>query len=43
MLAPATRDQLLFDIAKAVDDRGADFEVDYETHLYIARRIDRGN
>ena len=43
MLAPATRDELLGDIAKAIDDWGADFDVDYETHLYIARRIDRGN
>jgi SAM-dependent methyltransferase len=43
MLAPATREALLDDIAKAIDDRGADFDVDYETHLYIARRLDRGN
>ena len=43
MLAPATRDELLGEIAKAVDNWGADFDVDYETHLYIARRVDRGD
>lgn len=43
MLAPATRDALLGELAKAIDDWGADFDVDYETHLYIARRAGRGN
>ena len=43
MLAPATRDALLGEIAKAIDDRARDFDVDYETHLYIARRVGRGN
>jgi hypothetical protein len=38
MLALATRDRLLGEIAKAVDDQGADFDVDYETHLYMAPR-----
>jgi SAM-dependent methyltransferase len=43
MLAPATRDELLGDIAKAVDGQGGAFDIDYETHLYIARRGDSGN
>jgi hypothetical protein len=43
MLAPATRDELLGEIAKAIDARGADVDVDYETHLYMARRANRGN
>ena len=43
MLAPATRDALLGDIAKAIDGQGGEIDVDYETHLYIARRADRDN
>jgi SAM-dependent methyltransferase len=43
MLAPATREELLGEIAKAVDGQGGSFDVDYETHLYIARRVDREN
>ena len=43
MLAPATRDALLDDIAKAIDGQGGEIDVDYETHLYIARRADRDN
>ena len=39
MLAPATREELLGEIAKAVDGQGGSFDVDYETHLYIARRV----
>jgi hypothetical protein len=38
MLAPATREGLLGDIANAIGDREVDFDVDYETHLYLARR-----
>ena len=41
MLAPATREALLDDIAKAIAAQGGKFDVDYETHLYIARRADR--
>jgi hypothetical protein len=43
MLAPSTRDNLLGEIANAIDGQGGEFEVDYETHLYIARRVDRDN
>src|SRR5258705_3389649 len=39
MLAPAAREELLGEIAKAVDGQGGGFNVDYETHLYIARRV----
>jgi SAM-dependent methyltransferase len=37
----AKRDVLLADIAQAINTHGGQFDVDYETHLYIARRIDR--
>ena len=40
MLAPTIREELLSDISKAIDSHGGGFEVDYETHLYIARRVD---
>ena len=42
MLAPATRKDLLGEIEKAIDGQGGGFDVDYETHLYIARRINGG-
>jgi hypothetical protein len=38
MLMPTTRDELLNDISEAIDGHWGEFEVDYETHLYIARR-----
>ena len=41
MMEPAKRDELLGDIAQAINSHGGQFDVDYETHLYIARRIDR--
>jgi SAM-dependent methyltransferase len=41
MMAAAKRDALLGEIARAINRHGARFDVDYETHLYIARRIDR--
>jgi SAM-dependent methyltransferase len=41
MMEPAKRDALLADIAQAINTHGGQFDVDYETHLYIARRIDR--
>jgi ubiquinone/menaquinone biosynthesis C-methylase UbiE len=41
MMEPARRDALLADIAQAIDSLGGQFDVDYETHLYIARRLDR--
>jgi hypothetical protein len=41
MLAPAKREELLDEIAKAIDGHGGAFDADYETHLYMARRVDR--
>ena len=38
MMEPAKRDELLGDIAQAIDRHGGQFDVDYETHLYIARQ-----
>lgn len=38
MLTPTMRDELLNDISKAVDRYGGELEMDYETHLYMARR-----
>ena len=40
MMEPAKRDGLLADIGQAINSRGGRFDVDYETHLYIARRAD---
>jgi ubiquinone/menaquinone biosynthesis C-methylase UbiE len=42
MMEPSKRDELLAEIAQAIDGHGGRFEVDYETHLYIARRSMRG-
>lgn len=36
--APAARQAVLDDIAKAVDAYGGAFDMNYETHLYVARR-----
>lgn len=41
MLTPTIRDELVNDISQAIDRHGGEFEVDYETHLYMARRIER--
>jgi SAM-dependent methyltransferase len=41
MLESAKREEMLGEVAKAVDDHGGTLAVDYETHLYIARRLDR--
>lgn len=41
MLAPATREALLDEMARAIDGQGGGLDVDYETHLYIARRAGR--
>jgi hypothetical protein len=41
MLAPPKREELLDEITKAIDGHGGEFDVDYETHLYMARRVDR--
>jgi hypothetical protein len=43
MLAPATREALLDEIANAIDGQGGEFDVNCETHLYIARRAARDN
>jgi hypothetical protein len=40
MMKPAKRDELLADIGQAINSHGGRFDVDYETHLYIARRAD---
>jgi SAM-dependent methyltransferase len=40
MLAPETRKDLLDEIEKAIDGQGGGLDVDYETHLYIAHRIE---
>lgn len=39
LLTPTVRDELLDDISNAIDHHGGEFEMDYETHLYMARRI----
>jgi SAM-dependent methyltransferase len=41
MLAAAKREEVLGEVAKAVDNYGGRFDMDYETHLYIARRVTR--
>ncbi|MGC2783086.1 MAG: class I SAM-dependent methyltransferase [Roseiarcus sp.] len=41
MLEPAKREEMLGELAKAIDDGGGRLTVDYETHLYIARRLNR--
>ena len=43
MMEPAKLDELLREIAEAINGHGAQFEVDYETHLYIARRVQTRN
>ena len=40
MMEPAKREEMLGEIAKAIDD-GGELTLDYETHLYIARRQNR--
>jgi SAM-dependent methyltransferase len=41
MLAPTKREELLEELAKVINDYGGQFDVDYETHLYMARKADR--
>jgi len=43
MLPAAKRDELLGDLAKATEGPEGEFAVDYETHLYMARRLDGDN
>jgi SAM-dependent methyltransferase len=40
MLAPAKHEELLSEITAAIDAQGGEFQMDYETHLYMARRLD---
>ena len=42
MLTPGIRAGLLNDISSAIDGHGGAFEVAYETHLYMASRMGRG-
>ena len=42
MLPQATREALIAEIVQSIDRQGGTFDMDYETHLYIARRLDRG-
>jgi len=41
LMEPAKREEMLGEIAKAIDDQGGELTLDYETHLYIARRQNR--
>jgi SAM-dependent methyltransferase len=41
MMEAVKRDEVIGGIAKAIDGVGGHFDMDYETHLYIARRVDR--
>jgi hypothetical protein len=40
MLTQAVRNELISDLSKAIDRHGGEFDMDYETHLYMARRIE---
>jgi SAM-dependent methyltransferase len=40
VMDPVNRDELLADVAQAIDSHGRQFDVDYETHLYNARHVD---
>ena len=41
MMEPVKRDALLGEVAQAIKEHGEAFEVDYESHLYVARRAER--
>jgi ubiquinone/menaquinone biosynthesis C-methylase UbiE len=41
MLDSAKREEMLDEIATAIDDHGGSLTLDYETHLYIARVLNR--
>ena len=41
MMDAAKREALLGEIAGAIDDAGGELALDYETHLYMARRLNR--
>ena len=40
MMEFAKREEMLREIAEAIDDQGGEVTLDYETHLYVARRLD---
>lgn len=40
LIEPAKLAALIDDIAQAIDGQGGRFEIDYETHLYVAQRVD---
>jgi hypothetical protein len=42
MMEPGKREALRGEVAQAIEEHGEPFEVDYESHLYIARRAERG-
>ena len=42
MMESVKREELLGEIARAIDDHGGELDVNYETHLYMARRLGRG-
>jgi SAM-dependent methyltransferase len=41
MMGSGKREEVIGEIAKTIDDHGGGLDVDYETHLYIARRLRR--
>ena len=41
MMETSQREGIIDEIAKVIDDEGGTLTVDYETHLYIARRLNR--
>ena len=42
MMEAAKREEILEEVAKTIDGHGGHFTLNYETHLYIARRLDAG-
>ena len=42
MQESAKREEMLGEIGRAIDEHGGEVTLDYETHLYIARRLDVG-
>ena len=42
MLEPAKREEMLGELAEAIDRAGGRLAADYEAHLYIARLVNRG-
>jgi hypothetical protein len=41
MMGSAKREEVLGEVARAIDDHGGKLTLDYETHLYMARRLER--